>query len=112
MVRMQVERLPDLNVPRILHTVFCAGGEVVAAGGHTTGFVPTQTNCIRSQRGCSFTQFVNNYRVEYAKQLLHRHPDMKLSEIWTASGFSSESSFFRAFKTVTGTTPKAVAERE
>ena len=43
MVRMQVERLPDLNVPRILHTVFCAGGEVVAAGGHTTGFVPTQT---------------------------------------------------------------------
>lgn len=40
---LQVERLPDLNVPRLGHSVFCVGGEVVAAGGHTTGFVPTQT---------------------------------------------------------------------
>ena len=43
MVKMQVERLPDLNVPRLGHTVFCADGEVVVAGGHTTNFVPTQT---------------------------------------------------------------------
>ena len=112
---LQVERLPDLNVPRLGHSVFCVGGEVVAAGGHTTGFVPTQThtdtgdnelmericrymdeqqpylsselkvqdvadalgsnrtyisNCIKNPRGCSFTQFVNTYRVEYAQQLL------------------------------------------
>ena len=42
-VKMQVERLSDLNVPRIGHKVFCVGGEVVAAGGHTSGFVPTAT---------------------------------------------------------------------
>ena len=64
------------------------------------------SNCIKNTRGCSFTQFVNTYRVEYAQQLLRRHPGKKISEIWTASGFSSESSFFRAFKTVTGKTPK------
>ena len=69
------------------------------------------SNCIRSQRGCSFSQFVNTYRVEYAKQLLHQHPEMKLSEIWTVSGFSSESSFFRAFKAVTGMTPKDWVEQ-
>ena len=67
------------------------------------------SNCIKNIRGCSFSQFVNGYRIEYAKQLLRQHPDMKLSEIWTASGFSSESSFFRAFKAVTGTTPKAAS---
>ena len=39
-----VERLPNLNIPRSGHTVFCtADGEVVAAGGHTSGFVLTPT---------------------------------------------------------------------
>lgn len=40
---LQVDRLPDLNIPRLGHSVFCAGGEVVAAGGHTSGFVTTPT---------------------------------------------------------------------
>ena len=64
------------------------------------------SNCIKANRGCSFSQFVNIYRVEYAQQLLRQHPDKKNSEIWMLSGFSSESSFFRAFKTVTGMSPK------
>ena len=64
------------------------------------------SNCIRSQRGCSFNQFINTYRVEYAQQLLRQHPDKKISEVWMLSGFSSESSFFRVFKAVTGKTPK------
>ena len=42
-VKMQVERLPDLNIPRIGHSVVCVGNEVVVAGGHTSGFVPTAT---------------------------------------------------------------------
>lgn len=67
------------------------------------------SKCIKNIRGCSFSQFVSGYRVEYAQQLLRRDPDIKLSEIWTASGFSSESSFFRAFKAVTGSTPKAAS---
>jgi AraC-like DNA-binding protein len=64
------------------------------------------SNCIRSQRGCSFSQLVNAYRVEYAQQLLRRHPDKKISEVWMASGFSTESSFFRTFKAITGMAPK------
>ena len=35
--------MPDLNIPRQGHSVFSVCGEVVAAGGHTTNFVPTQT---------------------------------------------------------------------
>lgn len=64
------------------------------------------SNSIKAARGCTFNQFVNEYRVEYAKQLLRKNPDTKISEVWTASGFSTEVSFFRTFKTLCGMTPK------
>lgn len=63
------------------------------------------SSCINSQQGCSFSQFVNSYRVEYAKELIRSKPDMKISEVWMQSGFSTETSFFRTFKAVTGMTP-------
>jgi AraC-like DNA-binding protein len=63
------------------------------------------SNCIKSQQGCTFPQFVNTYRVELAQQLLSEQPDMKLTEVWTAVGFASESSFNRIFKSITGMTP-------
>lgn len=63
------------------------------------------SDCINTNRGCSFNQFVNNYRIEYARQLLRTHPDIKISELWMLSGFSTERTFLRAFKIVTGMTP-------
>ena len=63
------------------------------------------TNNIKAATGQTFTQYVNTYRVEYAKELLSSHPDEKISAIWAESGFATESSFFRTFKAVTGTTP-------
>ncbi len=63
------------------------------------------SNCIKSQQGCTFPQFVNTYRVALAQQLLSEHPDIKLTEVWTATGFASESSFYRIFKSITGVTP-------
>ena len=63
------------------------------------------SEAIKNQRGCSFTQFVNGYRVEYAKKMLLSQPDRKMTEVISASGFSGESSFFRIFKSFTGLTP-------
>ena len=40
---MPVELLPAMNVPRRSHSLLTVNGEVVAIGGHTTGFVPTRT---------------------------------------------------------------------
>ena len=41
--KVEVERLPDLNISRAGHQLFSVNGELVVAGGHTDGFVPTPT---------------------------------------------------------------------
>ena len=52
-IKLETERLPDLNIPRAGHALFYArlaegrlqgkNGELTVAGGHTNGFVPTPT---------------------------------------------------------------------
>lgn len=66
--------------------------------------------CINAQKGCSFNQFINDYRVEHAKKLLRETDEIKISHICHESGFATESTFFRAFKASTGMTPKEWAE--
>lgn len=63
------------------------------------------SSSINTQRNCSFTQFVNTYRVEYAQKLMRQQPDIKISEVWMSSGFSTERTFLRTFKQQTGMTP-------
>ena len=61
---------------------------------------------INDTYGCSFYQFVNLYRIEEAKRMMQEHPEMKISEIAAHSGFSSSSSFSRAFSRETGLSPR------
>ena len=42
-IKIEAERLPDLNIPRSSHELFYVNGEIVVTGGHTNGFVPTPT---------------------------------------------------------------------
>ena len=42
-IKLEAERLPDLNIPRSGHSIVAANGEVTVIGGHTTNFVPTPT---------------------------------------------------------------------
>lgn len=71
------------------------------------------SECVKQVKDCTFPQFVNGYRIEYAKQLLHDHPDMKLSTVYTKSGFANDTSFFRTFKSFTGMSPKEwIAQRQ
>ena len=60
--------------------------------------------CI-NENGSSFSQLVNDYRLEYAKNMLRQSPDMKIATVWMEAGFASERTFFRTFKTATGMTP-------
>lgn len=64
------------------------------------------SDAINSQKGTTFTQFINDYRVEHAKKLIRKDPEKKLSTVSLESGFANEQSFFRTFKLFTGKTPK------
>lgn len=66
----------------------------------------TVSDAVKICRGCSFAQFINGYRIEYAKLLLQNRPDIKMTNVYMKSGFSNEMSFFRTFKAFTGVTPK------
>lgn len=63
------------------------------------------SNSIHDERDCSFNSFVNTYRIDHAKRLMLERPDAKVSSLYLATGFANETSFFRAFKDITGKTP-------
>jgi len=53
----------------------------------------------------SFSQFINEYRIEEAKILLQTETNLKIEIIAEKCGFNSNSTFYTAFKKVTNTTP-------
>nr|WP_262897095.1 helix-turn-helix domain-containing protein [Muricauda sp. CAU 1633] len=65
------------------------------------------SQAINHKMGKSFTQWVNDYRVEEAKQRLldPKNEKLTLEAIGNTSGFHTKSSFFSAFKKSTGLTP-------
>ncbi len=97
---METERLylnPELKLADVAH----------ALGVHRN----MVSACINAQ-GSTFSQLVNDYRVQYAKTLLSQSSDKKMSAIGLESGFANERTFFRVFKDATGQTPKEwAAER-
>ena len=69
------------------------------------------SRCINSN-AFNFSQFVNGYRIEYAKQLMLRKPGIKMTQVAIESGFSNETTFFRTFKTIVGMTPSEWASQK
>lgn len=53
----------------------------------------------------SFTQFINEYRIDEAKRLLKESTQFKIDAVGFESGFNSTSTFYSSFKKITGTTP-------
>ena len=69
------------------------------------------SRCINSN-AFNFSQFVNGYRIEYAKQLMLRKPGIKMTQVAIESGFSNETTFFRTFKTIVGMPPSEWASQK
>ena len=61
---------------------------------------------INAEYGCTFYQFVTNYRIEEAKRLMKEKPDLKMQDIAEQCGFSSPVVFSRIFTRETGMTPR------
>ena len=60
---------------------------------------------IRQFAGTNFSGYINAKRLEYAKQLISEHPEYTMKTVAKMCGFNSQSTFFRVFKSVYGTTP-------
>jgi AraC-like DNA-binding protein len=63
--------------------------------------------CISMKIGKKFADFKNEYRVQYAQQLM-LDPERRytLEAIGEKSGFASNSNFYDTFRSITGTTPR------
>jgi len=68
---------------------------------------------INQHKGQSFYEFVNSYRVEEVKQMLHegKGEKMTLLAIAFAAGFNNKSSFINHFKKNTGMTPSGYLKK-
>lgn len=77
--------------------------DVALSVGSNRTYVST---CINKELNMSFSDYINNYRIEYAKSLLSKQNNtLSLIEISEQSGYTNEVSFYRNFKKITGTTP-------
>lgn len=65
------------------------------------------SQAINDHMGVSFSDYINHKRIEYAIQLMKEHPEMPIVEVSAQVGYTSDKSFFRNFKKITGRTPKA-----
>jgi len=55
--------------------------------------------------GKGFSTFVNEYRIEEAKSYMATHDHFTLEAIGYEVGFNASSTFYTAFKKISGTTP-------
>ena len=77
-----------------------------ASVGMALGYSPSYiSHVIEKLNGISFAELINSLRVARAKELL-KNGDMSAIDIALECGFGSERSFYRAFKEITGETPK------
>lgn len=58
----------------------------------------------------NFTIFLNEYRIAESKKLIVSQSHLKLESIGYECGFNSKSTFYTAFKKITGTTPAKYKE--
>ena len=69
------------------------------------------SNVVNRYFGCHLKDLLNKYRVEYAKELL-RSDTYTLEELPRRCGFLSRSTFYAAFKKMTGASPKKYMKHE
>jgi AraC-like DNA-binding protein len=65
------------------------------------------SNVINKFANKNFNLFLNEFRIDEAKHLINNDSSDKFNLTWIAEevGFNSRSTFFAAFKTISGTTP-------
>ena len=61
--------------------------------------------------GKSFPVFINEYKIEETKRMIHNYPNLTLEAIGYECGFNSKSTFYTTFKRLVGKTPAKFREQ-
>lgn len=72
------------------------------------------TKAISTFHGCNFSDYVNEFRVNYAKVLFLPPNDYRVNEVSSMCGFNNPTNFNRAFRHFTGVAPgewKAISQQ-
>ncbi len=64
------------------------------------------TRAIQENANMTFTEYINHYRLEYARQLLSDIQNLSIESVYIAAGFNNKSTFYRLFKQKYDMTPK------
>jgi len=68
------------------------------------------TRAIQENVNMTFSEYINHYRLEYARQLLIGHTNLSIENIYTSAGFTTKSTFYRLFKEKYSLTPKELRD--
>lgn len=68
------------------------------------------TTLFKKNFGVPFTDYLNNYKIEVAKEYI-RNGNYNLNEVAVMAGFNHYAYFFTRFKSITGMTPSEFVER-
>ncbi len=80
----------------------CSMTDLVAEVASNKSYVSKLVNVCT---GLNFNQFINRYRVDYARDQFLRNPELKVKDLALMSGFRSEVTFIMAFKLFYTDTP-------
>ena len=59
---------------------------------------------------CNFKEYLNQYRIEAAIEILKKNPDIKIKDLGLCVGYNSTNSFIRIFKKYKGVSPGQFVE--
>ena len=69
------------------------------------------SQAINSKRNQNFRDYINNFRIQKAKQLLLEEPNLSVKEVMYFSGFHSKTTFFKCFKDKVLLTPSQYRDK-
>lgn len=67
---------------------------------------------LNREMNTTFSDYVNEWRVNYAERLLEAEPDISIGDLVSRSGFSSSSTFYRNFKQRKGYKPNVARSKK
>jgi len=64
------------------------------------------TQAIQENKNMTFTEYINDFRLNFSRRLLAQHTDMSIDDVYIEAGFSNKSTFYRLFRQKYDLTPK------